>query len=109
LFPIGVTLCSIKEARIDREEPFLNALFNLVEELTGMELRTTSKKVILNYLNESRHPQLVYRARAAIVRYIQDDIPTLDEIREKSQHTELDAVDHLVLKLEYEAQRLQGE
>jgi len=72
-----------------------------------MELRTTSKKVILNYLNESRHPELIYRARGAIVRYIQEDIPSLDEIREKSRVTELDAVDHLILKLEYEAQRLQ--
>ncbi len=72
-----------------------------------MELRNTSKKIILNYLNESRHPQLIYRARAAVVRYIQDDIPSLEEIREKSRISELDAVDHLILKLEYEAQRLQ--
>lgn len=74
-----------------------------------MELRTTSKKVILNYLNESRHPQLIYRARGAVVRYIQEDIPSLEDIREKSRITELDAVDHLILKLEYEAQRLQDQ
>ena len=72
-----------------------------------MELRNTSKHIIINYLNESRHPVLIQRARAAVRRYIQDDIPTLEEIRQKSRTEELSAVDHLILKLEYEAQRLQ--
>jgi len=72
-----------------------------------MELRNTSKKVILNYLNESHHPELIKRARYAVTRYIQDDIPSLEEIREKSHHTELDGLDHLILKLEYEARQLQ--
>ncbi|HDQ14508.1 MAG TPA: hypothetical protein ENN41_06815 [Sediminispirochaeta sp.] len=79
----------------------------MIEQLTGMELRTSSKNLLLNYLKESHHPLLIERARYTIVRYLQDDIPSLQEIQVKSRYEELDAVDHLILKLEYEAKCLQ--
>jgi hypothetical protein len=74
-----------------------------------MELRTTSKKLIINYINESKHLHLIDRARVAVKRYTQEDIPSLEEIRAKSEREELSLLDHLLLKMEYEARRLEGQ
>jgi hypothetical protein len=71
-----------------------------------MELRTTSKKLIINYINESKHLHLIDRARVAVKRYALEDIPSLQDIRERSQYQELSMLDHLVLKMEYEAKKL---
>jgi hypothetical protein len=85
---------------------FLTTVFDLVEFLSRDLLTTTSKKLLINYLNEAREGEWAGRARATIQRYIQKELPTLEEIREKSRTTELSKMDHLVLKMEHEASRL---
>lgn len=73
-----------------------------------MELRNTSKNILLNYINESPQTSLIQRAREAVHRYIQEELPSLEEIREKSEAgEELNALDHKILKMEYEARRFE--
>jgi len=88
------------------EMSFLLAVFAVIEHLTKSELTTTSKKLLIAYLNDTSPASYADRAREAVRRYAQAVLPTLDHIREKSRTVELDELDHLVLKLEYEAARL---
>ena len=85
---------------------FLLAVFAIIEHLNKSELTTTSKKLIIAYVNEASGGSLAGKARTAVRRYAQTNLPSLDSIREKSRTVELDELDHLVLKLEYEASRL---
>lgn len=85
---------------------FLLAVFAVIEHLNKSELPTTSKKLIIAYLNEATGVSYSEKARVAVRRYSQTVLPSLESIREKSRTVELDALDHLVLKLEYEASRL---
>ncbi len=87
---------------------FLIALFAVIEHLNKSELTATSKKLIIAYVNEASGETILEKARAAVRRYTQIVLPTLDSIREKSRTVKLDKLDHLVLKLEYEASRLQA-
>jgi len=90
------------------EMSFLISLFAVIEHLNKSELTTTSKKLLIAYVNEASELTAVEKARAAVHRYTQTSLPTLDHIREKSRAGKLDALDHLVLKLEYEASRLRA-
>ena len=73
-----------------------------------MELRNTTKNILLNYINESPRPTLAERAREAVQRYIQEEIPTVEEIRDKDQAgLELNQLDHKILKMEWEARRFE--
>jgi hypothetical protein len=85
---------------------FLLAIFAVIEHLNKSELTTTSKKLIIAYVNEATGRSFVDKARTAVRRYTQIVLPSLESIREKSRTVELDALDHLVLKLEFEASRL---
>ncbi len=85
---------------------FLLAVFGIIERLNKSELTTTSKKLLIAYLNETSGTSFSDRAREAVRRYTQTVLPSLESIREKSRTVELDELDHLVLKLEYEASRL---
>ena len=85
---------------------FLLAVFGIIEHLNKSELTTTSKKLLIAYLNETKGTSFSDRAREAVRRYTQTVLPSLESIREKSRTVELDELDHLVLKLEYEASRL---
>ena len=85
---------------------FLLAIFAVVEHLNRSELTTTSKKLIIAYVNEASELSFVEKARAAVHRYTQTVLPSLHNIQEKSRTMKLDKLDHLVLKLEYEASRL---
>ncbi len=88
------------------EMSFLLSIFAVIEHLNKSELTTTSKKLIIAYVNEASEFSYAEKARAAVRRYTQTVLPSLDSIMEKSRTVELDALDHLVLKLEYEASRL---
>jgi hypothetical protein len=88
------------------EMRFLLAVFAIIEHLNSSELTTTSKKLIIAYLNEASGLSLPEKARAATHRYTQTVLPALQAIREKARTQKLDALDHLVLKMEYEASRL---
>ena len=86
---------------------FFSTFFELVEALARTTLTTTSKRLLMAYVAEAEESTLGERARSAIVRYIQKEVPSVDEIRRKSQSEELSKLDHLVLKMEYEANRVQ--
>ena len=90
------------------EMGFLIATFAIIEHLNQSELTTTSKKLIINYVNEAEDASAVEKARAAVRRYTQIVLPSLESLREKAKTKKLDTLDHLVLKLEYEASRLRG-
>ena len=89
------------------EMSFLLAVFAVIEHLNKSELTTTSKKLIIAYVNVASGLSIAEKARNAVRRYTQMVLPSLESIREKSRTVELDALDHLVLKLEYEASRMQ--
>ncbi len=89
------------------EKAYLNSIYNVIENLVGKDLLDTSKTLITNYIEGSREVSLAGKARDAITRYLQADIPTLDEIRKKSVTSNLNKLDHLLLKMEYEADLLQ--
>jgi hypothetical protein len=88
------------------EKAYLNSVYRVIEHIIGKELLDTSKRLIANYIEGSREMSLAGKARGAITRYLQADIPTLDELRKKTK-VSLNKLDHLVLKMEYEADLLQ--
>ncbi len=88
------------------EMSFLLALFAVIEHLNKTELTTTSKKLIIAYVNEAAGQDRIEKARQAVQRYTETVLPSLDSIRKKAKTIKLDKLDHLVLKLEFEASRL---
>ena len=88
------------------EMSFLLAVFAIIEHVNKSELTTTSKKLIINYVNEAAGQDPIDKAREAIRRYTDTVVPSLESIRTKSRTMKLDKLDHLVLKLEYEGARL---
>ena len=88
------------------EMSFLLAVFAVIEHLNKSELTTTSKKLIIAYINEASGQDLVDKARETVKRYAETVLPSLESIRTKAKTIKLDKLDHLVLKLEYEASRL---
>jgi hypothetical protein len=88
------------------EMSFLLSIFAIIEHVNKSELTTTSKKLIIAYVNEASEQTMLEKARAAVQRYTEMVLPSLVSIQEKSRTQKLDALDHLVLKLEYEASRL---
>jgi hypothetical protein len=85
---------------------FLLSIFAVIEHLNKSELPNTSKRLIINYVNGAEGEDPAGKARAAIWKYTQTVLPTLDAIRKKSTSQKLDKLDHLVLKMEWEASRL---
>jgi len=88
------------------EMSFLLSIFAVIERLNKSELTNTSKKLIVNYVNEATGEGMAQKARTAIWKYTQTVLPSLESIRQKSTSQKLDRLDHLVLKMEYEASRL---
>lgn len=85
---------------------FYNSVFALVEAVAHTRLPNTSKTLLMAYIAESDEESLAARARSAIVRYVQKELPTLEELRAKSRTKELSKLDHLVLRMEYAALRV---
>ena len=83
------------------------AIFDAIEYLTQMELRVSSKRLILGYFNMSRRETSTLRAREAIERYTQTELPSLEEIR--SRNSNMTRLDKLVISMENEARRFDGE
>ncbi len=76
--------------------PFLNSVFAVIEHITRAELTSTSKRLVISYINQSTNLPLLERALQAIARYTQAGIPAEDP-----------AMKSLMLNLESEASRLQ--
>ena len=74
-------------------------------------MRVTSKHLIQNYVKESIRVGRAEKAREAVERYSGVELPTLEEIREKHARGslgDLNEVDHLLLRLEYEGRQADG-
>ena len=87
-----------------QKENLLAAMFRLTEYLINFELGSRAKRLIVYYFNQSRSRSVGGRAREAVERYCQQEIPIAAELQGKPR-AELDIVDHLVLQLEYEAKQ----
>lgn len=66
------------------EESFEQSLFAVIEYLSGMELRNTSKMLIRQYYRSSKEPDAKGKAIETIVRYLQIDLSS--KVREDDQH-----------------------
>ena len=80
-------------------------MFDLTESILRVELPDRAKHILEHYIKDSIRPTMAGRARDAIERYAQVKLPTLDEIRSKNKTSELDKLDNMILRLEYEAKR----
>jgi hypothetical protein len=84
---------------------YYKSIFNVIEFIVMTELTDQGKHLIISYAERSVAPTTAGKARDAVVRYTQTDIPlpTLAELRAKKNASELDKLDHLILKMEYES------
>jgi hypothetical protein len=86
---------------------FLQSVFDLIEHVNRQELRNSSKQLIRNYIEESGGLTLADCGREAVERYTNNMLPSLERLREKSKLVPLEALDHLVLKMEWAAEKLE--
>jgi hypothetical protein len=87
-----------------QKENLLEAMFRLTEYLINFELGNRAKRLIVYYFNQSRNRSVSGKAREAVERYCQVEVPVATELRTKPRE-QLDIVDHLVLQLEHEARQ----
>jgi hypothetical protein len=85
---------------------YLRAIFTIIEHLIRIELSDQGRGVIENYIESAAANDMAEKARYAIFRYTQAELPSLDDIRKKNKTESLDMMDHLILKMEYEAKQL---
>ncbi|MBT3276255.1 MAG: hypothetical protein HN368_24115 [Spirochaetales bacterium] len=86
---------------------YLRSVFAIVEKLVHMEMSDQSKAVVENYLDSSSAAGFSEKAREAIYRYTEVKLIELNAIREKNESTNLQEMDHLVLKMEYASRALE--
>jgi MinD-like ATPase involved in chromosome partitioning or flagellar assembly len=103
---VHISMNSTRRETIATEKSFLNSVYDIVQLIVKTELRNTSKHLILNYIKEAEEVSLPDKAREAITRYTNEEVPSLEEIREKSKVAQLKELDHLILKMEYQADQL---
>ena len=87
-------------------KPFLFSYIAIIEHIIHTELADQSKAVVLNYLESTSGDTIAEKARSAVYRYTEVKLPTVEEIRARHTGSKLNILDHLVLKMEYEADRL---
>lgn len=86
---------------------YLNSVIKIIEHLTKAEITKYAYKIIINYFDEFFDEDYSVCARDVVKKYLIKDIPLLEEIRQKHKKTgKLDELDRLVLKMEYEAEKL---
>jgi hypothetical protein len=89
------------------EKSLLFAIFNVIEFINESELPNPGRMLILNYYQEAAHDSKIEKAREAIIRYTQcESLPLLADIQKKTA-AQLSKLDHLILKLEFEAKKLE--
>ena len=89
-----------------KTDRYLRSVFTLIENIIHIELSDQGRGVIENYLDTASSVDMAEKARYAVFRYTQVELPSLDEIRQKNKSGELSPMDHLILKMEYEAKLL---
>ena len=99
-------MCVYEKVKQMNYEKVLRVVFKIIELINETELKNYSKNLVHAYFKESTFRSAIGKAREAIIRHTQfKELPTLKEIQEKSVD-QLDELDHLLLKLEYEAKRI---
>ncbi len=91
------------------KEEFRTAIFDTIEYITQMELRVSSKRLILGYFNMSQMQDSAQRARSAVERYTQNELPALQSILARRRTNTMTRLDRLVLAMENEARRFDAE
>lgn len=94
--------------RAEQEGRLLEAIFGLVEHATKAELTNDGRKLLVMYFRSSAGETAALRARAAIRRYAQRDVPSMDEVRERHRAGAMNDLDWAVLKVENEARKLEA-
>jgi hypothetical protein len=90
------------------ERALMFAIFGVIEHVTKAELTNIAKTLIYNYYKSSERPTARERARDVVFRYAQcKSLPALEDIRRKTRD-QLDKLEHLVLRMDYEAMRIDG-
>lgn len=85
---------------------YLRSIFDIVERLIKIEMTDQGRAVVENYLQTAAAEDYAEKARYAIFRYTEVELPSLDDIREKNKRDTLSELDHLVLKMEYESKQM---
>ena len=87
---------------------YVQSVCNVIEHLTRAELTKQGYKLVVNYLQEAADLPLSACARYAIHKYSSKEIPTLEEIRARHRSgAAIDALDDLILRMEFEAKQLE--
>ena len=85
---------------------YLRSIFTIIEKIIHIEMSDQGRGIIENYLDTAAADDYAEKARYAIYRYTQQELPSLDDIRKKNKTGELTEMDHLILKMEYESKQL---
>lgn len=85
---------------------YLRSIFDIIERLIKIEMTDQGRAVVENYLQNAGAEDYAGKARYAIFRYTEVELPSLDDIREKNKQDTLSEMDHLILKMEYESKQM---
>ena len=89
------------------ETALLNSIFKVIECITDGELGKPGRQLAATYFKNSDLPRLIERARWAVRRYAQMDIPGMPEIKVRYEAKSLEEVDYLILDMEEQARKLE--
>ena len=85
---------------------YLRSIFDIIERLIGIEMTDQGRAVVENYLRTAAAEDYAEKARYAIFRYTEVELPSLDDIRSKNKTSTLTELDHFILKMEYESKQM---
>ena len=85
---------------------YLRSVFSIIERIIKIEMTDQGRGVIENYLDTAAADDYAEKARYAIYRYTEIELPSLEDIRRKNKTDTLNEMDHLILKMEYQARQL---
>jgi len=88
---------------------YLRSIFAIVERLIHIEMTDQGRAVVENYLKSAAAESYSEKARYAIFRYTEVELPSLEDIQAKNKTGTLTEMDHLILKMEYQAKQLEQE
>ena len=90
-----------------RTKEYFQSVFKLIEFIIQTTLLDTSRNLIRYYIESSGEMGHANKARFAVSRYTNKDLPSLDDIKSRSRESDLGDLDHLVLKMEYASKKLE--
>lgn len=85
---------------------YLRSIFSIIERVIKIEMTDQGRGVVENYLDSAAAEDYAEKARYAIFRYTEIELPSLEDIRRKNKTEPLSEMDHLILKMEYESKQL---